>query len=326
MTRTRKFYMIALTAIVCLISAFGTSFAGSYPSKPVTMIVAYSAGGSTDTLARITAKYLEAQLGQPFVVVNKSGSGGDIGFTAIAKAKADGYTIGLINVSPVVVNPITRPKVVRYRLADFAPIANVVTDPGIICVATDSPYKTLQDFIDAAKKDPGKLSISHEGKGGGDHLGVLAFEKETGIKLNGVPFDGDAPAKAALLGGHIDAIAVNVSEVADMIQNGQLRGLAVENSKRAPEVADVPTFPELGFKVLQASSRGFAAPRDISKENLDVLIDAMAKISGDPAYQAELKKLNMPMDFMAGDAYRKFLHEQHDFWKGLWEADPWIKK
>ncbi len=326
MSRTRKFCMITMMALVCLALAIGTSFAGEYPSKAVTMIVAYAPGGSTDTLARITAKYLEAELGQPFVVVNKDGSGGDIGFTALAKAKADGYTIGLINVSPVVVNPITRPKVVRYRVTDFAPIANVVTDPGIICVGADSPYKTLQDLIDDAKKNPGKISISHEGKGGGDHLGILAFEKEAGITLNGVPFDGDAPAKAALMGGHIDAMAVNVSEVADMIQSGQLRGLAVENSKRSPEVADLPTFPELGFTVLQASSRGFAAPKDMAKEQLEVLINAMTKIANDPTYLAELKKLNMPLDFMAGDDYGKFLLEQHEFWKGLWEADPWIKK
>jgi tripartite-type tricarboxylate transporter receptor subunit TctC len=325
MLASKKIAIISLLVLTCLALAFGTAMAADYPSKPVTMIVAYAPGGSTDTLARVTAKYLEEELGQPFVVTNKSGSGGDIGFTAIAKAQPDGYTIGLINVSPVIVNPITRPKVVRYRIEDFAPIANVVTDPGIICVSSDSKFDNLEEFVAYAKENPGQISISHEGKGGGDHLGVLAFEKEAGITLNGVPFDGDAPAKAALMGGHIDAIAVNVSEVADMIQNGQLRGLAVENSKRSQEVPDVPTFKEYGYNVLQASSRGFAAPNGVAQDKLDILIEAMTKIKNNPEYLAELKKLNMPLDFMAGEEYGAFLEEQHEFWKGLWEADPWIE-
>ena len=181
----RCFVIVALLLLVLSGSAFA-----AYPTKPVTMIVAYAAGGSTDILARVTAKYLEAELKQPFVVVNKPGAAGSIGFTAIAKAVPDGYTIGLVNLSSVIVNPIIQPDVVRYRITDFVGIANVVTDPGVFCVKADSPIKTLEDLIAAAKANPGKIAISHEGVGSGDHLGVVEFCKKAGIELNPITFEG----------------------------------------------------------------------------------------------------------------------------------------
>ncbi len=321
----KKSILRSVLAAVFALAVCAVSFA-AYPEKPVKVVVAYGAGGSNDILARITAKYLEKMLGQPFVVENRAGSGGDVGFTAIAKAPADGYTIGIIVVTPVIVNPITRPKVVRYNLDSFAPIANVVSDPGIVCVAYDSKFKTLADLTAAAKAEPGKINISHEGKGGGDHLGVIAYEKAAGISFSGVPFNGDAAAKAALMGGHIDAIAVNVSEVVDMINEKQLRALAVEGTERSKELPDVPTFLENGYNVVQSSSRGFAAPAGIPEEVRATLVDAFKKLAADPEYQAELKKLNMPLDFMDSEAYGKFLHDQYDLWSKIWAADPWLEQ
>ncbi len=320
----KKFFAIAAVLLFVL---SGTAFA-AYPTKPVTMIVAYAAGGSTDILARITAKYLEAELKQPFVVVNKPGAAGSVGFTSIAKAAPDGYSIGLINLSGVIVNPIVQPDVVRYRITDFAGIANVVTDPGVFCVKADSPMKTLEDLIAAAKAAPGKIAVSHEGAGSGDHLGVMEFCKKASIEMNPVPFEGDAPAKAALLGGHIDVLAVNVSEIAEMVNTGQLRALAVQNDKRSAELPDVPTFAELGYPtVIQGTaSRGFAAPKDIPAEALDVLVSAMKKIVASNEYQEELKKLNMPIDFVPGEEFTKLLLDQHKLWSELWETDPWLKK
>ena len=323
----RMIYMKKYLAIALLLflTVSGTAFA-AYPTKPVTMIVAYDAGGSTDILARITAKYLEAELKQPFVVVNKSGASGSVGFTSIAKASPDGYTIGLINLSGVIVNPIVQPDVVRYRITDFVGIANVVTDPGVFCVRADSPIKNLEDLVAAAKANPGKLAISHEGVGSGDHLGVTEFMKKAGIELNLVPFEGDAPAKAAILGGHIDLLAVNVSEVAEMVNMGQLRALAVQNAKRSVDLPEVPTFAELGYPTVMqgTASRGFAAPKDIPAEALDVLVNAMKKIVASPEYQAQLKKLNMAIDFIPGEQFTTLLMEQDKLWSDLWKISPWI--
>ena len=321
----KKSFICWLLAAVMSLCACSLAFA-AYPEKPVKLIVAYGAGGSNDLLARITAKYLEKELGQPFVVENRAGSGGDVGFTAIAKAKPDGYTIGIIVVTGVIVNPITRPNVVRYRLDSFTPICNVVSDPGIVCAAPNGKYNTLADLIADAKARPGEVNISHEGIGGGDHLGVIAFEKAAGIKFSGVPFKGDAAAKAALMGGHIDAIAVNVSEVVDMVNEKQLAALAVEGNARSPELPDVPTFAELGFDVTQMSSRGFAAPAGIPDDVLATLSAALEKIVNDPEYKAELAKLNMPMDYMPAAQYGEFLKAQNELWSKLWEADPWLEK
>ncbi len=313
-----------LTILLCALFA-GASCA-AYPEKPVTMVVAYAAGGSTDILARITAKYLEQELGQPFVVVNKPGASGSVGFTALAKAEPDGYTIGLINLSGVIINPIVQPDVVRYRITDFAGIANVVTDPGIFCVAADSDIKTLDDLIAKAKANPGMISISHEGAGAGDHLGVVEFMKKAGVELNPIAFSGDAPAKAAILGGHIDALAVNVSEVAELINAGQLRGLAVQNARRSAEIPDVPTFTECGYpSVMQGTaSRGFAMPAAVPADIQKTLIDAMTKIVEMPDYQEELRKLNMPMDFIPGKEFTQLLLDQDKQWSELWKADPWV--
>jgi len=309
-----------------LVAALAVPALAAYPTKPVTMIVAYAAGGSTDTLARVTAKYLEQELKQPFVVSNRPGAGGDIGFTAIAKATPDGYTIGLINMSGIVINPIVRPDVARYRITDFVGLANVVTDPGIFCVRADSKYKTLKNLIEDAKQNPGKIAVSHEGKGSGDYLGVVELAKQAKVEFNLVPFNGDAPAKAALLGGHVDVIAVNVSEVTDMIRGGQLRGLAVQDSKRSADLPEVPTFAELGFPTVMqgTASRGFAATAKIPKEALNTLAGALKKIVAMPEYRAELKKLNMPVDFMAAEEYSKYLLDQHRLWSELWQKAPWM--
>lgn len=325
--RSIKSTRIILSALLVLGLLFaGRPASAAYPDKRVSMIVAFAAGGSTDTLARITSKYLEKELKNPFVVVNKAGSGGDLGFTALAKAKPDGYTIGLINMSRIVINPITRSDIVRYKITDFAPIANMVTDPGIFCVKVDSPFKTLKDLIAYAKENPQKITLSHEGVGAGDHLGAVEFCKQAGIELNLILFDGDAPAKAALLGGHIDAIAVNTSEVGEMIKAGQLRGLAIQDSKRSAELPDVPTFAEEGFPTVMqgTASRGFAAPKGISQEHLKTLVEAMKKIAENEDYQAELKKLYMPIDFIPGEEYGKYLLEQDTLWRQIWKTAPWM--
>ena len=157
---------------------------------------------------------------------------------------------------------------------------------------------------------------------------MVEFCKKAEIEMNPVPFEGDAPAKAALLGGHIEVLAVNVSEVAEMVNGGQLRAIAVQGDKRAAELPDVPTFTELGFPtVIQGtSSRGFAAPKDIPADALEVLVNAMKKIVPSQPYQEELEKLNMPIDFVAGAEYTKEIMDQDKLWSDLWKESPWITK
>ncbi len=291
-----------------------------YPEKPVEVIVPYGAGGSTDVLARLVAKYAEKYLGQPMVVVNKPGAGGILGFTATANAKPDGYTLGWVNAN-IVKAKIVRPKMTPFDLDSFTLVANVVTDPGIISVAGSSDIKTLKDLVAAAKEKT--LTISHEGVGGDDYLAVVQFENAAGITFNKVAYNGDAEAKAALLGGHIDAIEGNVSEQTELAADGQITPLVVWGSKRSAALPDVPTGKELGYDIVSASSRGLGAPAGLDAAVVTKLVDTMKAITADPEFQAELKKLNMPMDLMIGDEYTQFMSQQKAAYKALWDSNPW---
>ncbi|WP_435105942.1 Bug family tripartite tricarboxylate transporter substrate binding protein [Arhodomonas sp. AD133] len=300
--------------------------ASEYPTRPIQMIVAYGAGGSTDTVARIFAKYAEERLGERVVVVNKPGAGGELGWVHLANAKPDGYTIGLINSPVVEVYPITRAETVGYDYDDIRPLANLITDPGVLAVSADSPYQTLDDFVSAVEQQPESISVSHEGVGGDDHLAALNFAREAGIDLNFVSFNGNAEASAALRGGHIDAFEGNMSEAAAQIQEGNVRALAVWSDERMPDIPDVPTGVEQGYDVVAAASRGLAVPAGVPQAVYDRLLEVTRAVVEDEAFRTEVKNLNMPLNPMYGDAYEDFLDDSHDRLEALWEQDPWIEQ
>ncbi|MCF1505901.1 MULTISPECIES: tripartite tricarboxylate transporter substrate binding protein [Afifella] len=314
-----KSSLAALALAASSLAIFASPSYAEYPEKPVEMIVPYGAGGSTDVLARLIAEYGEKYLGQPMVVVNRPGAGGQIGFAAIASAKPDGYTIGWIN-SGILTSPIVRPDV-TFNIDTFDYVANIVTDPGVLAVAGTSDYASLEDFLAAAKEKT--LTVSHEGVGGGDHLAVLQLESEADVEFNLVAFNGDAEAKAALMGGHIDAIEGNVSEQVELVEDGQLKPLVVWDSKRNADLPDTPTGKELGYNIVASSSRGLGAPKGMDEDALTKLRDAMVKVTEDPDFQADLKKLNMPLDVLVGDDYRAFMQEQDEGYKKLWAESPW---
>jgi tripartite-type tricarboxylate transporter receptor subunit TctC len=321
----KTFAAFAAAAIFGFLPSIGAQ-AADYPRKPIEMIVAYGAGGSTDIMARIFAKYAGERLGQRVVVINKPGAGGEIGWTALANAKPDGYTIGLINSPVVEVYPFTRAKTVGYDLKKIKPLVNVVTDPGMIAVSADSPYKTLKDFLDAVKARPGEVTLSHEGIGGDDHLAALNVQKATGAKFKFVTFNGNAEATVALLGGHIQAFEGNMSEAAAQIKEGKIRGLAIWAAKRQDAVPDVPTGAEQGANVIAAASRGVAVPAGLPKDVYEKLLAVSREVVADPAFRAELAKLNMPINPMFGDEYQKFLDDSFKTLKAMWDAEPWIKE
>ncbi len=317
-------------AAAALIGAGAMTLAGptlaEYPEKPVKMIVAFGAGGSTDTMARIFAQYLGEELGQRFVVENRPGAGGEIGWISLANAAPDGYTIGLINAPAIEVYPITRPETIGYSLDDFRPLINVVTDPGVLAVAADSPYQTLDDLVAAAKENPGEITVSHEGVGGDDHLAALTFADEAGIELNFVSFSGNAEATAALLGGHIDAFEGNMSEVAAQVNDGAVRALAVWSDDRMPQIPDVPTGIEQGYDVISAASRGIAVPAGTPDEIYQTLLDASQEVVQNPEFLKELGNLNMPVTPIVGEDFEAFLDNSYESLKKVWEKDPWLEE
>ncbi|TPQ38260.1 Tat pathway signal protein [Bradyrhizobium guangdongense] len=229
-----------------------TGFAqGAYPSRNVTMIVPFPAGGQADLAARPVAMALERILGKPVIVDNRAGGGGgSVGNAAAARAEPDGHTL-LMTLSSLAVLPeadrlFDRP--VAYEVSQFAPIARVLADPTLLAVPASAPWKTVQDFVDDAKKRPGQITYGSSGPYGTLHVAMEMFATSAGIKLLHVPFRGAGPAMTAILGGTVQAIAAAPGTLKPQVDDGKLRVLGNCGAQRIASFPDVPTFQELGYK------------------------------------------------------------------------------
>lgn len=290
--------------------------AGKFPEKAVNLIVAYGPGG-TDTTARLLAVQLEKELKQPVTVTNVTGGGGWNGWGQLASSAPDGYTIGYINV-PNMFAGYLDPKIKRPEsLASFTPIMNHVTDYCIWAVKADSKFKSLKELIDYAKANPNQLSIAAHGAGGDDDLAIRRISKLTGIQLKEVHNDGTATSITQLLGGHIDILGANVSEVVTQHKNKELRVLAVMSNKPSEFLPDVPTFKDQGVDVVFSVSRGIAAPAKTPLDVVKVLEDALTKAMQSPEHIQKAKELSLSLDIIKGDAYLKFLKDQEQSNKEL---------
>lgn len=278
-----------------------------YPTKQIDVIVAYAAGGGTDVGARVLLPYVEKILGQSMIVVNKPGGGGWVGWSELASAKPDGYTIGYIN-TPNLMTGYLDPKLKNpHNLDSFVPIANHVVDPGAIAVRKDSPFKDFKEVVEAAKKNPGKISVTSTGMGSDDHLAALAIEKATGAKFNIIHSKGFADNLTAALGGHVDVLFGNAGEVLSPYRDGSLRILAVMTDQRMDDLPDVPTLKELGIDVQSYSARGLAAPKGTPQEIVKILTDAFKKGMENPEHLQKMKKLGLQVKYMGPDEYKAFL-------------------
>jgi tripartite-type tricarboxylate transporter receptor subunit TctC len=291
----------------------GSVFAQAFPTKPVQMMVAYPAGGSTDIAARIVAAIAEKDLGQSIVVVNKGGAGGQVGWTEMSRAKPDGYYIGFINLpalNTVILDPDRK---AIFKEDAFVPVINQVLDPGIIWVKGDSPYKNLKDLIDAARKNPQKISAATTGILSDDHLAILMMEEAApGAMFRIVHFDGGAPVLTAVMGGHIDCAFDNVGSVFRRIKTGELRALAVMDDQRSPFIPDVPTMRELGYpSVISSSTRGIAVPKGTPKAVVNRLAQSLKKAMDDPEHLKKMEDAGLQLRVMVGEEYAKYYRELH---------------
>lgn len=293
-----------------------------YPNKAINVIVSYSAGGGTDTGARILLPYVEDILGVPMNVVNKPGGGGWVGWTELANAKPDGYTIGYIN-TPNLMTGYLNPEIEREQnLSSFKPIANHVTDPGAICVSADSDIKTIDDLIEYAKEN--EMTATSTGVGSDDHYASLKLNHKLGTKFKAVHNSGSANSKTAVLGGHVDVLFANVGEVTTMVQNGEVRALAVMSKERAESLPDVPTLEEKGFgEIYSWSARGLAAPAGLSDDKLKVLVDAFEQAINNEEQIKEMAKLGLAVDYQAGDDYKELLESDESAVKELLPLLGW---
>ncbi|MDZ7748752.1 MAG: tripartite tricarboxylate transporter substrate binding protein [Halofilum sp. (in: g-proteobacteria)] len=299
---------IGLTAALAM-GVFATAghAQDGFPERGLTLIVAYGAGGGTDTTARMLAKDLENDIGESVTVRNITGGGGWNGWSSIANATADGYTIGYINIPNMYagyLNPdIGRPE----SLESFTPLMNHVTDYCIWAVAPDSPYESVEDVVQAAKENPGSVSITAHGYGNDDHLAILRMQAVTGAEFKVVHNDSTADSKSQVMGGHVDVLGGNVSEIAKQVEEGELRALGVMAPERSKFLPDTPTFQEQGFDQVWSVSRGIAAPGDLSPEMADKLTAMLQETIGSEAHREKAARLGLAIEVVKGREYQRFL-------------------
>ncbi|NVJ93117.1 MAG: tripartite tricarboxylate transporter substrate binding protein [Methylocystaceae bacterium] len=288
------------------------AYADNYPSRPITIVIPYGAGGTTDISARQIASMAEKVLGQPIVVENKPGGSGTIAMNAVAGAKPDGYTLIATTSSPSFVTPALRP--VGYdTLTDFTPVMNYSGPYHGVLVKADSPYKTLEDLIQAAKSGT-RITYGTAGAMGGAHLAFTAVAQESGGKLQHVPFKGSAKATAAVLGGHVDVSLVPAYR--DLVKDGQLRLLAILDGTPDSDFPDVRTLKKAGYNVEFPSIVGILAPAGTDSAIVSKLEKVFTDVAGSDEFKAFMAKLSQPVRIMSGaelkqtiatnlEAYRK---------------------
>lgn len=304
----RKFGLL-LAALAAAATVLGVTAAqAKWPERPVTLIVPWSAGGGTDATGRIIAKLLEDQLGQPVNVVNRTGGGGVVGHTAIANAKPDGYTLGVITTELSMFHWIgTSP--LGYKNYTLIGLYNL--DPEAIHVRKDAPWASLGDLVDAIKAEPGKHKASGANQGGAAHLSLAGLMNALGLDKNAapwVPTEGAAPSMQLLVSGAIDIVCTTMPEAQSMKDAGEVKTLAIMASERSPAFPEVPTVQQaIGVDWTVGAWRGIGAPKGLPSDVVDVLVPALEKVVASDDFKAFMKKRNFGMAWAAPDKFGTFL-------------------
>jgi tripartite-type tricarboxylate transporter receptor subunit TctC len=315
----KKLVLAALACVPALAAA-------AYPERPITMYVSYSPGGGTDLVARAIAPYIEKYLGHGarIVVMNKPGAGGAIGFTQIANAVPDGYTIGFINTPNVITSPIERDA--GFTLDRIDPLGNIVDDPDGFSVRAESPVKNLKDLAEAARKRPGEITVGTTGIGSDDHLAMLLFERIAKVKMNHIPMKGAADVRTAIQGGQIDVAAMNVGEAMQAIASGapmrQLGSMSIRRTSLSPQL---PTFAEEGYPIEMSSLRGIGAPRGLPPDVRAALVKAIGEAAHDPEFQQACVKYFAPLRYLDDKEFAAVLKKGDADFRQLWKEMPWAE-
>ncbi|NLW25319.1 MAG: tripartite tricarboxylate transporter substrate binding protein [Clostridia bacterium] len=277
-----------------------------FPTKGITMIVPWAAGGGTDAVARGLAQNAEEFLGQNITVNNITGGGGAVGFGSGLSAEPDGYTVTMITFELISLPP---QGLVPFTYEDYDLLCRINMDPAALTVHKDAPFDTLEEFIAYAKENPGKVSVGNSGPGSVWHIAAGLMEQATGIELNHVPYDGAAPAVTALVGKHIDAVSVSPAEVRGQVEAGQLKMLAVMSPERVETFPDVPTFKELGYDVEFGTWRGLAVPKGTPEEVRAILADAFKKAYDTEAFQTFAKNSGLGLAYQDAEEFKAYLDQ-----------------
>ncbi|OLE38407.1 MAG: hypothetical protein AUG00_05560 [Candidatus Rokubacteria bacterium 13_1_20CM_2_70_7] len=311
----RRNLVVSVVLLALALTPLGPGRLGAesdYPSRPIEFIIPFPPGGPADTAARIVQPKLSAALGVPIVLVNKAGGGGALGADYVAKSKPDGYTVFAATNAPMTIVTAIQPDV-SYRPSDFAPIGSYIADIGVITARAGSPWKTLEEFVDYARKNQGKLSYGSAGLGTVSFFMVELFKASYGLDITHVPFQGGGPVKNAIMGGHVTIASSGLNSFAPLIKSGDLIPLATSAPKRVSAFPDVPTLAEKGFP--EASLNIWMAlfvPAKTPREVVAKLAKALEKTMKEPSVVAAVEKAGMVVDYRGPTATAKLVETEHE--------------
>lgn len=307
---------ITKAAVAASLLSVSAAVAAAYPDKPIKLVVPYAPGGTTDLIARVVAPKLGEVLGQPVVILNKPGAGGALGSASAARETPDGYTIVMAVESSHAVNPSVQKKSMYDPINDFAPISNLANVLGVMDVNANSDIKTFQDFVAAAKKDPGAMSFGSSGNGGYSHLFGERFMSATKTEMLHVPYKGLGPALTDLLAGQIQVVFDNLPSSSGLIEAGKLRALAVAAPQRLKHMPDVPTYAEVGYPQLNTPSWfGLAAPAKVPEDVLETLNQAVKKTLADPKVIELIEQQGAVPAYTTRDEFAQLIRKSNEQWQ-----------
>ena len=314
----RRRFSLAACAALSLGLTSGAMAEAAYPSKPVRIIVGYTAGGPTDLVARLVATHLQTRLGQPFVVDNRPGAGSNIASEAVAAAPADGYTL-LVAAAPMTMNGYVYKKLKFDAIKSFTPVSKMTSSPGVLAVRQDLGAGSIKELVAMAKKEPGKLTYGTTGLGGSQHMATELFQRLTGTQLTHVPYKGASHVMTDLIAGHVDTAFMSASGAMSHLQAGKVKPLAVAGPQRLAGLPDVPTFTQAGFPAMVSDSwNGLLAPVGTPPAIVKKLHAAVVEVLQTPETRAKLESLgaivigNNPEEFR-NDIQREVAHWGEQF-------------
>ncbi len=311
---SKRAWLIMALVVFLVTAIFGTTCASEkgYPSRQIEIIINFPPGGPLDTATRIIQPSLQAAMGVPVILTNQGGAAGALGANFVSKAKPDGYTLLSSNNGAFTIAPNVNPSV-TYRHTDFISICTFAADPGVITSKPDAPWKTLEELVAYAKKNPGKLNYATPGIGAVPFFSMEMFKLAHGLDIVPVHFQGTGPVKNAIMGGHVDLAACGLSAVIPLIKAGSVVPLVTTASKRLADFPAIPTLAEKGFPEACLNMwLGLLVPQKCPKEVAERLSREMEKIMKDPAIAGQLEKAGVLVDYLGGAETTRRLEEEYN--------------
>lgn len=305
------------TLAILVSTARAQDAAADYPNRPIHIVVAVPAGGGVDTVTRLVAQYLQQKLGQPVVVENRAGAGGNLGAEYVFTAPPDGYTLLASQPSPLTTNPMLYKKM-AFDPKQFEPVIIMTSIANVLLVRPDFPAKTAKEFIEYCKAHPGKVNYASQGVGTTSHLTAALFEKVTGTKLVHVPYKGTAPALNDLISSHVDFIFMELASAIRLHHAGKARILAVATKERIAELPEIPTLDEVGLKNFESGTwNAISAPPRTPKPIVDKLNKAINEVLQQPEVREHFAKVVLHPAGGSPEQAKAFIARETEIWDAV---------